>query len=88
MHKSNENKFLDSRIVQPTQKEERKINQITMHRVYSLRNIKIETLRHLAFTNDRLSLSVLNGSAIIETQLRKLVKDYDKNYEKSKYFRI
>ncbi len=36
----------------------------TLRRLYNLQDIKIEPLRHAAFTDERLALSVLNGFEI------------------------
>ncbi|MCR5122577.1 MAG: hypothetical protein K6B74_09190, partial [Ruminococcus sp.] len=52
-------------------------------RFYNLQSIKIEPSRHLTFgeiNQNRLALSVLNGSDISISQLRELVKTYDKNF--------
>ncbi|MDR1754370.1 MAG: hypothetical protein LBR74_05620 [Eubacterium sp.] len=51
-------------------------------RLYNLQDIEIkeEPLRHLAFTGNRLALSVLNGSKISIADLFAIVKACDKNF--------
>ena len=52
----------------------------TLKRIYNMQSIKIEPLRHVAFTDKRLALSVLNGSNISISDLFKIVKNFDKDF--------
>ena len=52
----------------------------TIKRLYNLHDIKIEPLRHAAFAENRLALSVLNGSDISISDLFKIVKSCDKDF--------
>ena len=52
----------------------------TIKRMYNMQSIKIEPLRHVAFTDKRLALSVLNSSDISISDLFKLVKSFDKDF--------
>ncbi|MCM1327941.1 MAG: diguanylate cyclase [Ruminococcus sp.] len=52
----------------------------TLKRMYNMQSIEIEPLRHVAFTDKRLALSVLNGSDISISDLFQLVKSFDKNF--------
>lgn len=57
----------------------------TLKRIYNMQSIKIEPLRHVAFTDKRLALSVLNGSDISISDLFKLVKSFDKDFYLNKH---
>lgn len=52
----------------------------TIKRLYNLHDIKIEPLRHAAFTENWLALSVLNGSDIRISDLFDIVKSFDKDF--------
>ena len=52
----------------------------TLKRIYNMQSIKIEPLRHVAFTDKRLALSVLNDSDINISDLFQIVKTFDKDF--------
>ena len=55
-------------------------NKDTRKRLYNVQDIKIEPLRHAAFTDKQLALSVLNGTDISISDLFKAVKSFDKDF--------
>lgn len=52
----------------------------TLKRMYNVQDIKTEPIRHAAFTDKQLALSVLNGSDISISELFKVVKHYDNDF--------
>lgn len=52
----------------------------TIKRLYNLQDINIEPIKHAAFADKRLALSVLNDSNISISDLFKLVKSFDKDF--------
>ena len=52
----------------------------TLKRMYNVQDIKTEPIRHAAFTDKQLALSVLNGSDISISELFKVVKQYDNDF--------
>lgn len=52
----------------------------TLKRLYNVQDIKIEPLRHAAFTDKQLALSVLNDSDISIADLFRIVKESDNDF--------
>ena len=52
----------------------------TLKRMYNVQDIKIEPLRHAAFTDKQLALSVLNGTEISISDLYAIVKTFDEDF--------